>query len=564
MTTLINALYARVSSEKQVQAGTIDSQVAALEKRIIDDGGSVLNDNKFIDNGYSGATLIRPALERLRDHVSLSDIDRIYVHSPDRLSRKYAYQMILLEEFQLLGVEVIFLNCETNDNPESQLLLQMQGMISEYERAKIMERHRRGKIHSAKRGSHNVLGTAPFGYHYIDKHAGGGQASLEIDDEGAAVIRKIFSWIGRDRLSIGEVVRRLEKEGILTAKGKKHWDRSAIWGMLKNPAYKGEAAFGKTKTGKVLPKIRPQKHSQEQPKKGYSTYPVEKKDWITIPVPAIISKDLFEVVQSQLEENKKVARTRKRGASYLLQGLVVCARCQYAYYGKPVKNKRGDKIDRYAYYRCIGTDAYRFGGNKVCDNKQLRTDTLEMAVWEEVLRLLKNPGHVKEEYQRRLNNLSESPLDNEQKELEKQSQKIGKGVSRLIDSYADGYLTKGEFEPRIKTMKARLKKIEEQRNTIIDQQALKKDLHCIITNLESFANQVRSGLSDIGWEEKREIIRMLVKKVEIDLKEVNVVFKVSSPLTPDRVRTKTVQDKSLQDCCRGTVTTTFQCGFRSA
>lgn len=321
--------------------------------------------------------------------------------------------------------------------------------------------------------------------------------------------------------------------------------------MLKNPAYKGEAAFGKTKTGKMLPKIRPQKHSQEQPKKGYSTYPVEKKDWITIPVPAIISEDLFEIVQRQLEENRKMARTRKRGASYLLQGLVVCARCQYAFYGKPVRNKRGEKIDRYAYYRCIGTDAYRFGGNKVCDNKQLRTDTLEIAVWEEVLRLLRNPKHIKEEYQRRLNNLSQSPRDNEQKELEKQSEKICKGMSRLIDSYADGYLTKGEFEPRIKTMKARLKHIEEQRNTIIDQQAQKRDLDRIISNLESFAAQVCSSLSDIGWEEKREIIRMLVKKVEIDLKEVNVVFKVGSPLTPDKVRAKNTQEESLQDCCRG-------------
>ena len=134
----------------------------------------------------------------------------------------------------------------------------------------------------------------------------------------------------------------------------------------------------------------------------------------------------------------------------------------------------------------------------------------------------------------------------------------GKGVSRLIDSYADGYLTKGEFEPRIRTMKARLQHIDEQRNTIIDQQALKKDLHCIITNLETFANQVHSSLSDIGWEEKRAIIRMLVKKVEIDLKEVNVVFKVSSPLTPGKTGTKTVQDKSLQDCCRGNFSITIK------
>ena len=202
MTTFQAAFYARVSSERQVQARTIESQIAALEKRIADESGKLPNSNRFIDDGYSGATLIRPALERLRDQIALDNIDKLYVHSPDRLSRKYAYQMILLEEFKAIGVEVIFLNCEMNDNPESQLLLQMQGMIAEYERAKIMERHRRVKIHRAKQGSMNVLGTAPYGYRYIDKHIGGGQASLEINREESTVVRKIFSWIGRERLTI--------------------------------------------------------------------------------------------------------------------------------------------------------------------------------------------------------------------------------------------------------------------------------------------------------------------------------------------------------------------------
>ena len=159
------ALYARVSSEKQAQENTIASQVAALKTRIIDDGFSLLEEHQFIDNGYSGSNLVRPALEKLRDQVAFGVIDKIYIHSPDRLSRKYAYQMILIEEFERNGVEVIFLNFQkSNDNPESQLLLQMQGMIAEYERSKIMERHRRGRIHAAKRGSVNVLSGACYGY----------------------------------------------------------------------------------------------------------------------------------------------------------------------------------------------------------------------------------------------------------------------------------------------------------------------------------------------------------------------------------------------------------------
>ena len=148
------ALYARVSSEKQVQENTIVSQVEALKSRIIADSLPLLDEHQFIDNGYSGSNLVRPALEKLRDQVAAGMIDKIYIHSPDRLSRKYAYQMILIEEFERYGADVVFLNFQkSNENPESQLLLQMQGMIAEYERSKIMERHRRGKIHAAKRGS---------------------------------------------------------------------------------------------------------------------------------------------------------------------------------------------------------------------------------------------------------------------------------------------------------------------------------------------------------------------------------------------------------------------------
>lgn len=125
------ALYARVSSDKQANACTIDSQVDILKNRIIADGIVLLEEYQFIDNGYSGSNLIRPALEKLRDQAAAGVIDKIYIHSPDRLSHKYAYQMILMEEFEKAGVEIIFLNFEqSNANPESQLLLQMQGMIA--------------------------------------------------------------------------------------------------------------------------------------------------------------------------------------------------------------------------------------------------------------------------------------------------------------------------------------------------------------------------------------------------------------------------------------------------
>src|ERR1043166_5849900 len=197
MNSMQAALYARVASAHQVEAHTVASQVVALRERIAADGLPLPEALQFIDAGYSGATLVRPALERLRDVAAAGAVDRRYIHSPDRLARKYAYQVLLVDEFQRSGVEVIFLNRELGRSPEDDLLLQVQGMMAEYERAKIIERHRRGKRHAAQAGSVNVLSGAPYGYHYIAKHEGGGQARYEIVPEEARVVRQIFDWVGK-------------------------------------------------------------------------------------------------------------------------------------------------------------------------------------------------------------------------------------------------------------------------------------------------------------------------------------------------------------------------------
>ena len=127
-----------------------------FRERIAADGLTLETEMRFLDEGYSGATLIRPALERLRDVAATGAIDCLYVHSPDRLARKYAYQVLLLDELQRCGVEVIFLNHPLGQTPEEDLLLQVQGMVAEYERAKILERSRRGKLHAARQGSVSV------------------------------------------------------------------------------------------------------------------------------------------------------------------------------------------------------------------------------------------------------------------------------------------------------------------------------------------------------------------------------------------------------------------------
>src|SRR5215212_7816960 len=163
------AVYARVSSERQAQESTVESQLEELSERVAADGLDLSEELTFVDDGYSGSTLVRPALERLRDLVAAGVVDRLYVHSPDRLARKYAHQVLLIDEFRRGGVEVLFLNRELGQTPEDELLLQVQGMMAEYERAKIIERARRGKRHAAGMGSVNVLCGAPYGYRYVTK-----------------------------------------------------------------------------------------------------------------------------------------------------------------------------------------------------------------------------------------------------------------------------------------------------------------------------------------------------------------------------------------------------------
>ena len=163
------ALYARVSSERQAQQATIDSQIAALKHRAQADGHRVLPTDLYIDDGYSGATLVRPALERLRDRVAEGAIEILYVHSPDRLARKYAYQVLLLEELHHQGVQVVFVLGPQGRSAEDELLVQVQGMFAEYERAKRLERYRRGKLHKAQKGLCNSLSGAPYGYRYVPR-----------------------------------------------------------------------------------------------------------------------------------------------------------------------------------------------------------------------------------------------------------------------------------------------------------------------------------------------------------------------------------------------------------
>jgi len=520
-------LYGRVSGDQQEKEDTIASQLEAVLQRIAGDGLECEPELRFVDDGYSGFILTRPGLERLRDQAAAGVIDRLYVLDPDRFSRKYAYQVLILEELTRCGVEVIFLRNPPGRGPEENLLLQVQGMIAEYERAKILERCRRGKQYAARHGSVNVLSGAPYGYRYVGKHAGGGEARYQVVAEEARVVRKIFQWFGQERCSIGEVCRRLRRDGVPTRTGKSSWDRSVIWSYLKNPAYKGTAAFGKTRAGDLKPqRLRPQRGRPEQPRRPVSRVDTSLEDQIFIDVPALVSEELFGMAQAQLQENRQRRRDRPGGGRYLLQGLVVCQRCGYGCYGKPVSRASAKGKVTYAYYRCTGSDAYRFGGQRLCWNKQIRTDILDAAVWEDVRQLLSEPQRVQAEYQRRLQ-APATDLSHEVEHLNKMVKNVRKLISRLIDAYGEGLLDKSEFEPRVLAARQRLAKLEDDHRRRTGEATREAGLRLVIGQLEEFARRVSEGLQEPSWETRREVVRALVKKVEVDEQEVRIVYRVS-------------------------------------
>lgn len=396
------ALYARVSSEKQAKQATVASQVVMLQERAQADGHIVLPSDVYVDEGYSGATLVRPALERLRDRAAEGGVDVVYVHNPDRLARRYAYQVLLLEELSRHEVSVVFLQGPVGHSAEDELLVQVQGMIAEYERAKIMERYRRGKLHKARSGAVSPLSGAPYGYLYL-RRTNDEPAQYQVLLHEAKVVRSIFSWLIEDQVSIGEITRRLRADGVPTKTGKGHWDRSVVWAILRNPAYAGHAAYGKTESVERRQLLRPIRSKSAVPRKAKGAHrdkPPE--EWISIPVPALVSPETFAAAREQLERNRRLAARNARGQLYLLQGLVVCGCCGYAFYGKRVSRAAAKgKIRPYAYYRCVGSDAHRFAGGRVCHNPQVRVDQLDGYVWDSVRRILEDPGQVVEEWSRR-------------------------------------------------------------------------------------------------------------------------------------------------------------------
>jgi len=519
------AIYARVSSEQQREENTIASQTAALIEFAQSHDLEVPAEWVFEDEGFSGATLERPGLERVRDLAAEGHIQVVLAYSPDRLSRKYAYQILLMEEFARQGVETLFVKAPQGDSAEDQLLVQFQGMIAEYERAQILERSRRGKRHRAQTGEVSVMCGAPYGYRYMRKTVETPAAYI-VEENEARVVQRVYEMYTAEGLSIAEITRRLNAEGIQTRKKSPRWERSVVWAMLRNPAYCGTACFGKTRVSSRTRVLRPQRRRGVTTPNMTAGHERPREEWIEIPVPALVSEEAFARTQELLQENRIRSRRRTIEPS-VVQGLVGCAKCGYAF----SRTSTYTSARKIHYYKCIGSDSWRKLGGPVCDNRRLvRQDLLDQIVWNEVIRLLEDPTLIQQELDRRLAAARTSdPTKRREQSLQRELTHVGKGIERLLNAYQEGLLSIEQLRERMPALRQRERAVRAELQAIIDQAADRAAFLRLAETLTSFLARLRTAAETLSVTERQRIVRLVVKEVLIGDDTITIRHSIPIP-----------------------------------
>jgi site-specific DNA recombinase len=519
------AIYARVSSEQQREANTIASQTASLIEFAQGQDLEVPQEWVFEDDGYSGATLERPGLERVRDLAAEGQIQVVLAYSPDRLSRKYAYQILLIEELARSGVETLFVKAPQGSSAEDQLLVQFQGMISEYERAQILERSRRGKRHRAQSGEVSVMSGAPYGYRYVRKTDVAPAAYVVLEAE-ARVVARIYEMYTVDGLSIGEITRQINAEGIPTRKASARWERSTVWAVLRNSAYRGLACFGKTRASSRTRVIRPQRRRGVITPSMTAGHERPRDEWIEIPVPALVSEDRFARAQELLQENKMRSRRRTIEPS-IVQGMVSCQKCGYAF-SRTSTRTSARKIH---YYKCLGSDGWRKLGGPVCDNGRLiRQDLLDQIVWAEVIRLLEDPTLIQQELDRRLAAArSSDPAKRREQSLQRELVHVCKGIERLLSAYQEALMSIEQLRERMPGLRQREQALRGELQAIADQANDRAVFLRLAENLTAFLERLRGAADTLSITERQRIVRLVVKDVLIGDDTITIRHSISVP-----------------------------------
>jgi site-specific DNA recombinase len=312
------ALYVRVSTTRQQQHQTIAQQLSRLRAYVaLHPDWSVADEHIYRDDGYSGAPLKRPGLDRLRDRAAMAAFEGVLITAPDRLARNDGHQMLLVDELTPRGGRVEFIERPMRDDPHDQLLLQIRAAVAAYERTLIAERMRRGR--QAKRRSGQLLPwpRAPYGY-LLDPARPRDAGRVRLDPVQAAVVEHIFAWYTdvSQAPSLYQVAKRLSEAQIPTPRGGTRWNVASVRGLLRAPTYMGVADRGRPRPAPA----RRRKSALQPVGPGQSQQPAPAEEWMAVPVPAILSEELFEAVLHRFDRNVQMARRHNTTYEYLLRG----------------------------------------------------------------------------------------------------------------------------------------------------------------------------------------------------------------------------------------------------
>ena len=499
------AIYARVSTLQQEQEATIDSQVAELERYAGEKGYRLSKEYYFLDQAISGAKLARPALDRLRDLATEGLFEVVLCLSPDRWSRQYAHQWILIEELKRVGVKVVFVNQPSvEDNPQGQLLLGIQGLFSEYERAVITDRLRRGKLHRVRQGA-LVNPVPPYGYRYIPVSEPNGGHWVEHSVEAAGV-RYIFQAYAERGLKISEIAAELNQNVQKLPPRGVRWGYSVVQAILKQPAYTGRTHYNRTQVCQDVIG-QPKKHGRGL-KRTAAHRPRPQEEWIPMNVPPLVSEELWLKAQERLEMNRKFS-ARHATRFYLLRSLLVCDVCGRTLAGR----NSGTSI---AYY-CTN-----LGKNRSPDvpvhSRSIRASVIEPLVWQAVVRLLDNPVLLADAWHSETH--SETNAPQEQDRLQARLKALERQWQRLLDLFQDEKIEKAELVKRKQHLEQERQTIQtrlEQFQTLARRTAAKETM---LQDFSAFCHQIKQALNNPTPQAQQEAIRLLIDHVVVGENEI--------------------------------------------
>lgn len=432
----MNALYVRVSTDDQARKGySLDDQIEACRKHLLALEHTAIEE--YIDDGYSGEFLERPALERLRNDLQDGLIKIIAIYDPDRLSRNLTNQLIIAEEIEKSGAAITFVTGDYDSSPEGRLFFSMKGAISAYDKAKIRERTSRGRRAKATKGK-IVLNAHPFGYDWDEKNS-----MYIINKEASKTIQYIYQLCINQGYGSRRIALELLRLGIVGINNRP-LSTCTISRILTKEMYHGQHHLFKQQARKT-----------SQNKREIKNNPPEL--WIPVTIPAIVTREMWEAAQLQMQKNKKLA-TRNNKHNYLLRGLLYCALCgrSMTAYARPCKRKTGeDKV--YYYYSCISKESNSYVVNGTsCLCRRIPVEDLETRFWECLVKIATSKGRL-EDY---LRTKATTGHSNEITSLNKIQLELKKKQTNMLHWYHEGLIDSETAEKELHKLEAELTTIQ--------------------------------------------------------------------------------------------------------